>query len=303
MTKLNEKAVLVKISGSTWRGITSDKTATTGAADHFGTTEKWLHVSKRLVEKEVLAAPKKILGAARNYLRGATVGAHDGRRIPGGLPAWDDTGWYILPNALNDQVLRNLGAFESQFDEAVDDLRKTLPGAVDRARQENPQLFNDNDYAGNADDIIEEHYSFSRSLDMIPDGDDIRVSASAEFVAALKDEVEGRAAQRLSDVATHTREALLSTLKHFASSLASYDPDDKRGTAFRDSTVERLREVIPVVRALNVEGDGVIDQAVSDIISVLGTRTAEGLREDHEDRKHVADEANKLANNLSTLFN
>ena len=45
-----------------------------------------------------------------------------------------------------------------------------------------------------------------------------------------------------------------------------------------------------------------IDQAVSDIISVLGTRTAEGLREDHEDRKRVADEANKLANNLSTLF-
>lgn len=302
MTKLSEKAVLIKVYGKTWRGIIKDKEATATAAANFNTTDKWVSLSKRLVDPVILKLPPKILGAARNYLRGNTDGALDGERITGGLPAWDDNGKHILPNSLNEKVLRNLGEFQSKFEKAVDDLAKILPGAIEQARQENPDLFKDADY-DSADAIIENHYEMGRELDMIPDSNDIRVTASAEFVAALKSEVEDRANKRLNEVAEHTRTAIVSTIRHFADSLSTYDPDNKRATAFRDSTVDKVRELVPVARALNIDGDARVDAALTDIVNVLGNRSAASLREDAADRQHVAAEATKLADNLTTIFN
>lgn len=302
MTKLSEKAVLIKVYGKTWRGIIKDKEATATAAANFNTTDKWVSLSKRLVDPVILKLPPKILGAARNYLRGNTDGALDGERITGGLPAWDDNGKHILPNSLNEKVLRNLGEFQSKFEKAVDDLAKILPGAIEQARQENPDLFKDADY-DSADAIIENHYEMGRELDMIPDSNDIRVTASAEFVAALKSEVEDRANKRLNEVAEHTRTAIIDTIRHFADSLSTYDPDNKRATAFRDSTVDKVRELVPVARALNIDGDARVDAALTDIVNVLGNRSAASLREDADDRRHVAAEATKLADNLTSIFN
>ena len=303
MTKLSEKAVLIKVYGKTWRGVVKDKEATATAAANFNTTDKWVTLSKRLVDPVILQQPKKILGAARNYLRGNTSGALDGNRITGGLPAWDDNGKHILPNALNEQVLRNLGESQSQFEKAVDDLSRVLPDAIEQARRENPDLFKDDDYRGDASAIIEEHYEMGRELDVIPDSNDIRVSASAEFVATLKGEVEDRANKRLNEVAEHTRSAIIDTIRHFADSLSDYDPDNKRATAFRDSTVDKVRELVPVARALNIDGDARVDAALTDIVNVLGNRSAKSLREDAADRQHVAAEATKLADNLTTIFN
>ena len=302
MTKLSEKAVLIKVYGKTWRGSVKDKEATATAAANFNTTDKWVTLSKRLVDPAILQQPKKILGAARNYLRGNSAGALDGERIPGGLPAWDDNGKHILPNALNEKVLRNLGEFQSKFENAVDELAKILPGAIEQARQENPDLFKDADY-DSADAIIENHYEMGRELDMIPDSNDIRVTASAEFVAALKSEVEDRANKRLNEVAEHTRTAIIDTIRHFSDSLSDYDPDNKRATAFRDSTVDKVRELVPVARALNIDGDARVDAALTDIVNVLGNRSAASLREDADDRRHVAAEATKLADNLTSIFN
>jgi hypothetical protein len=302
MTKLSEKAVLIKVYGKTWRGVVKDKEATATAAANFNTTDKWVTLSKRLVDPAILQQPKKILGAARNYLRGNTDGALDGERITGGLPAWDNDGRHILPNALNEKVLRNLGEFQSKFEKAVDELAKILPGAIEQARQENPDLFKDADY-DSADAIIENYYEMGRELDMIPDSNDIRVTASAEFVAALKGEVEDRANKRLNEVAEHTRSAIIDTIRHFADSLSDYDPDNKRATAFRDSTVDKVRELVPVARALNIDGDARVDNALTDIVNVLGNRSAASLREDADDRQHVAAEATKLADNLTSIFN
>ena len=302
MTKLSEKAVLIKVYGKTWRGIVKDKEATATAAANFNTTDKWVSLSKRLVDPFILKLPPKILGAARNYLRGNTDGALDGERITGGLPAWDNDGRHILPNALNEKVLRNLGEFQSKFENAVDELAKILPGAIEQARQENPDLFKDADY-DSADAIIENHYEMGRELDMIPDSNDIRVTASAEFVAALKGEVEDRANKRLNEVAEHTRTAIIDTIRHFADSLSDYDPDNKRATAFRDSTVDKVRELVPVARALNIDGDARVDNALTDIVNVLGNRSAKSLREDAAARQHVAAEATKLADNLTSIFN
>lgn len=299
MTILSEKATTVAVEGSTWRGVVKDSTATAGAVNLFNTTPRWLLVSKRLVDPKALKGPKKILDQARNFLRGDSPGP-DGKFIPGGLPPWDRKGRFILPNAMNEEVVRALGEFKSRFEDAVEALRSDLPAAIDQARYENPDLFKDTDYGG-VEGIIE-RYRFDIEFDLIPDAGDIRVDASKQFVAALKSSVETRSAKKLNEVTAHAISTIVEVVGHFADALSAYDPDKKGAAPFRDSTVDKVRDLIGVIPALNVQGDAKIDQIRQDLIAAIGNKSAKELREDADVRKDTVEKARAVANNIDNLF-
>jgi hypothetical protein len=300
MTALHEKSTLVSLEGSTWRGVKSDREATDGTATLFDTTVNWVFTSKRLVDPVVLREPKRVLGQARNYLRGQSVGPVDGKSIPGGLPPWDSKGWYILPNVLNEQVTRNLGQFASDFTDAVDKLRAVLPTAIDAARAENPKLFKDSDY-GSVDEVIEK-YTFALDRTLVPDAGDVRVDASKEFVDHLKGQIEAKSTKKLNDVTSHVVRTVVDVATHLANALEGYDPEKKGASPFRDSTVQKVRDLIGVIPALNVTGDAKVDKARQDLLAAIGNKSAKELREDDDDRKSVAAKARTVAANISNLF-
>jgi len=300
MTALNEKATLIWIEGSVWRAVTQDRTATDGAADLFDTTGKWVMASTRLVDPEVLKRSRRILSQARNYLAGKSPGMNDGKTIPGGLPAWDGKGQYILPNILNEQVTRNLGAFQSAFSDAVEELRAVLPTAIETARSENPKLFDENNY-GSIDELIG-RFTFKIDRSIIPDSGDIRIEASREFVDAMKATIESRSTKKLKEVADHTVKTVIDVATHLAESLENYDPDKKGNSPFRDSTVDKVRDLISVIPALNINNDPHLDKVRTDLVDAVGNKSAKELREDDEDRKEVAAKARAVADNISNLF-
>ena len=300
MTALHEKATLVSLEGSTWRGVKSDREATDGTANLYETTADWVMTSKRLVDPAVLREPKRILAQARNYLRGKSPGAADGKFIPGGLPPWDTKGWYIVPNILNEQVARNLGEFESQFIDAVAKLRTVLPTAIDAARAANSKLFRDEDY-GTLDDIIG-RYGFDTDETKVPDAGDVRTNASKEFVAHLKDKMEAKSTQKLKEVTSHAVRTVIDVATHLASALEEYDPEKKGAAPFRDSTVDKVRDLIGIIPALNVTGDAKLDKARQDLLAAVGNRSAKEFREDDNAREDAAAKARAVADNISNLF-
>jgi hypothetical protein len=300
MSALNEKSTLVSLEGSTWRGVKSDREATDGTANLYETTADWVMTSKRLVDPAVLREPKRILAQARNYVRGQSAGAADGKFIPGGLPPWDSRGWYILPNILNERVARNLGEFGSQFEDAVAKLRAALPTAIDAARTANPKLFRDDDY-GSIEAIID-RYSYTIDRTLVPDAGDVRVDASKEFVDHLKGKIEAKSARKLGEVTSHVIKTVIDVATHLADSLEGYDPEKKGASPFRDSTVDKVRDLIGVIPALNVTGDAKIDKARQDLLAAVGNKSAKQLREDGDDRKDVAAKARAVAANIANLF-
>ena len=312
MTTLNEKAVLVSISTKTWRAIVKDSTATEGTADLFDTTSDWVWSTTRIVDKAVINEPTQIAAAAKNYLYGKTPGPLDGKFLVGGLPLWSK-GWHICPSALQETVLRNIGEFQSRFEAAVETVKQALPDALERARVENPKLHHGvsrtevrlKSFAKvfDVETIIAEKYAFHRHLDLIPSAGDIRVEASKEFVADLKAEVETKASNKLQEVSDHCIATVVDVAKHLASSLSDYDSENKGKSPFRDSTLEKARDLVPVIRSLNVNGDARIDRIVDDLVSIVGNKSADDLRKDSEMRKSTGDAASKLANDIDSLFN
>jgi hypothetical protein len=298
MTALHEKAALVSLKGSTWKATVPSKKATQAAAETHGTTDKWVTASVRLVEKHVLEGPKKVLGQARHYLDGKSAGPADGKTI-GGLPLWEE-GWRILPNALNEQVTRNLGQYESEFFDKVEELRAVLPTAIDTARAENPDLFVEANY-GSIDDIIE-RYTFLVEYNLIPDANDIRSDASKEFVETLKAQVKGRADRKLKEVTDKVTATIIEVAGHLANALENYDPDNKSKSPFRDSAIDKVRDLIGVIPALNISGDAKIDKARQDLLAAVGNRSAKEFREDDNAREDAAAKARAVADNINNLF-
>ena len=303
MTALNEKAMLVSLDIAYWRATTTNRQATDTAANVLNTTERYVSVTGKLIPKETLDEMRRIVGQARNFLEGKSPGAADGKTLPGGLPHWDKT-TRILPSShgFNEQVIRNLGAFKDQFDEEVEKIRRALPDAIATAKRDNPEIAGRH-YFPPVDDIIAEKFSFRWQLDVIPDSGDIRVEASKEFVEELRASVNERAASKLNEVTSHTVRTVIEVARHLADSLDGYDPDDKNKSPFRDSTVNRVRDLIPVIRALNVKSDAQIDKAATDLLAAVGNKSAKQLRIDTGDRKATAAAARKVADNISSIFN
>ena len=303
MTALHEKAMLVSLDISYWRATTTNRQATDTAAASLSTSAPWVGVTGKLIPKPVLDGVRRIAGQARNYLDGKSPGAADGKYLPGGLPHWDPP-YRILPSAhgFNDRVTRNLGAFKDKFDEEVEKIRRVLPDAIEQAKRDNPEIAGQYFFPP-VDDIIAEKFGFDWKLDIISDSDDIRVSTSKETYAALRDSLKERAEKKMNEVTTHSVRTVIEVARHLADSLDQYDPDDKAKSPFRDSTVDRVRDLVPVIRALNVKADAQIDKAATDLLAAVGNKSAKELRTDTDGRKATAAAARKVADNIDSIFN
>jgi hypothetical protein len=307
MTALHEKATKIAIRGTQWRNYKKSHKATKAAAETHKTTEKWVRASITLVDKKFVDAPRKILSAARNYLEGSTAGAADGKFI-GGLLTWED-GYRILPNLLNEQVMRNLGQFKSEFLDAVAELRAVLPTAIDAARSENPDLFSAADYgasyvkSSSVDDIVD-RYSFEIDRGRLPEPGqgDFRIDNSDEAQEAARAADEEKSTGKAREMRDHVVGTVISVAEHFAERCEVFDPDDKGKSPFRDSTVEKVRDLIGVLPALNIDNDARIEKARQGLIDALGNKSAKELRESDNAREDTAAKARAVADNISNLF-
>jgi len=307
MTALHEKATKIAIRGTQWRNYKKSHKATKAAAETHKTTEKWVRASITLVDKKFVDAPRKILSAARNYLEGSTAGAADGKFI-GGLLTWED-GYRILPNLLNEQVMRNLGQFKSEFLDAVAELRAVLPTAIDAARSENPDLFSAADYgasyvkSSSVDDIVD-RYSFEIDRGRLPEPGqgDFRIDNSDEAQEAARAADEEKSIGKAREMRDHVVGTVISVAEHFAERCEVFDPENKGKSPFRDSTVEKVRDLIGVLPALNIDNDARIEKARQGLIDALGDKSAKELRESDNAREDTAAKARAVADNISNLF-
>jgi len=307
MSALHEKATKIAIRGTQWRNYKKSHKATKAAAETHKTTEKWVRASITLVDKKFVDAPRKILSAARNYLEGSTAGAADGKFI-GGLLTWED-GYRILPNLLNEQVMRNLGQFKSEFLDAVAELRAVLPTAIDAARSENPDLFSAADYgasyvkSSSVDDIVD-RYSFEIDRGRLPEPGqgDFRIDNSDEAQEAARAADEEKSTGKAREMRDHVVGTVISVAEHFAERCEVFDPENKGKSPFRDSTVEKVRDLIGVLPALNIDNDARIEKARQGLIDALGNKSAKELRESDNAREDTAAKARAVADNISNLF-
>jgi len=303
MTALNEKCILIKVETKTARFSKVDKVLTSAAADACNTTDTYVTgIRKQIdVKQDVIKAPVKIASATSNYLDGQRPGALDGKYIAP-LAHWDG-GFRVLPLAMERQVVLNLGESESLFNAAVAEVKKALPPLVERAKEENPKLFQDDEF-DDIDGLVEEKYLFNVRKSVITDtATHVLLKASKEYVAEITKEITDHARKREQEIVDNTIGWVIDIVTHLAAKLETYDPEKKGKATFRDSTFTKVLDAVPIIRALNIHNDARIDQIATDLVTLVGNKNVDTVRKDDATRASTAKEARDIANNITAIFN
>jgi len=319
---LQDRALLVRVTSKKINSTRKDKTATDGLAELFDTTDKNVSATKRLLPSDTIAPCRKIVGQAGNYLKGKTEGPSSGKKLVGGLAPWAINGdggatqgtFYICPNGQNEQVTRDLGAFKSLLDEERENLVKAIPNGIERIKQENPKLFDPADYLlptnYTIDDVVQaaqviakEGFSLDVEWSFVPDNaSDVRnyTGLNPDQVKAVKDSQQKQVEDAQQRIKVRIADSIIETARHLVERDKVYDPDNKGAHPFKDSTVDRVRDLVGVIRAVNWDNDQVLADAANDLTAALGNFSAKELREDADQRRQVAEKVGQVAKDVET---
>ena len=316
---LQDRALLVRLTTKKINSTKKDATATEGLADLFETTSKNVSATKRTLPADTIKECRAIVGKAGNYLKGMTEGPSSGKKLVGGLAPWSINGdgtasqgtFYICPNVQNEQVTRDLGAFKSMLDDAKERLVKVIPNGIERIKQENPKLFDPADYGlpnnYDAEDMheaaktIAERYRLDVEWSFVPDNsDDVRshTGLSPEQVKAVQDSQQHQVEEAQQRIKVRIADTIIETAKHLVERDRVYDEDNKGKHPFKDSTIDRVRDLVGVIRAVNWDNDPVLADAANDLTAALGNFSAKELREDTDQRKKVVEKVGKVAKDI-----
>jgi hypothetical protein len=134
---------------------------------------------------------------------------------------------------------------------------------------------------------------------------DFRCQLKADDVEALEDQMRDRMRTALEQTQREAMERAVDVLGKMIERLRAYQPAprDKKGRrkkgergegAFRDSLVENVRDLIPVLRSFNFAEDKQFDQLCDRMLRQLCDHDADELRESEAVRVTVADAAEKI---------
>ena len=98
----------------------------------------------------------------------------------------------------------------------------------------------------------------------------------------------------------NTADAIIETARHLVEKLDEYNPKEKGSKTFRESTVQKVRDLVGVIRVVNWDNDAVLADAANDLTAAIGNYSHDDLRNDDDQRKKVAKKVAKAAKDVET---
>ncbi len=269
---LQEKAMLVNLSISSWTASKKDKAASKAVKAAAGAQDRAGWYNKRLIDPRALESLGKIEGRARDY--------HYKLTLP-----WGDNGDRILPAAAYMQYVDGFRGYRAEYDAAVVSFVAAYPGLVQAARQMLGTMYDPADYP----EVTKIRHRFDIRLVFtpVPDAKDFRVEVGDEAVAEIKKSISESVDNRMRGATKECWLRLDEVVGKMYRTLS--DPD----TVFRDTLVENIRVLVELLPKLNITNDQILDNCIVTTRSWLLV-DIEALRKDKKFRQFIADKAAQI---------
>lgn len=256
---LQEKAVLVRLSISTWTARKYDKRVTEKVDQEFGAHDAGRY-NKILIAQDAIKAYMGIANEAR--------GVHYDLTLP-----WGNNGDRLLPVGLVDQYRARMEGFKDRFQEQVSLFVQGYDSLVGDARERLNGMFNPDDYPSMY--LIAGRFGFDFNFFPVPAAGhfvvDVQESVLNEFKEKLVVELQDLESQAMRDV----WERIYFTLARMVERLS------KAEAVFRDSLIGNVQEILTIAGALNFKRDEkiiTICQRISDMIAGVSPDTLRSSR-------------------------
>lgn len=244
--------MVVNMQISTWSGHKLDKSMSRKVTSDAKADADAARVNKHLVPKESLKEIITAAGSLRTHFYDRT------------LP-WGDNGDRLLPRLSFTDFMTEHGRLTQEFDNAVENfINEKYLAARDQAEFRMGEMFKSDDYP--EPDQLRQRFSVNLDIHGVPTSKDFRVDMDKATVDMVRQQIEKKTQERVTNAIRDVWARLADTLGHFANKMA----DD---SVFRDSTVKNLEDLVDMLPALNVTNDPQLEQVRQDIHnSIIGYR-------------------------------
>lgn len=282
------QALLVTLNIRQFSGRKEDKAVSKKIKQDAGADDDAGGFIKNIIPKEYLEPIQKSVKSLRDF--------HYENTLP-----WLDEGTRILPTQNYQEYNAQFEPLKDAFDSAVKKFTQKWPEIVEAARKSRGTLFKDADYPAD----IAAKFGVKLDYRVLPDTEDIRLHLSDEEKTLLKQRVEASMQEGYDRAMGDLYARLADGVKKLAVGLRKYEKDTATGKVsgvFRDSLVENLRELMPLIPRMNFAGDAELEAIRADVERDLCPSSADVLRKDDARRGQVAERAEEIAGRLGEFM-
>ena len=247
--QIQSEAMLVDLNIGSWTATTIDPEATSELLEQKHAASKSARVRKTLVSPKRISAIRSITHKTRNL--------HDLLTIP-----WNDKGERLLPvrnfdnyrRLMDDLIEQRYAAvlqFCNHYDDAIQEARDTLGDLFDSDNYEPVEEIRGRYYA---------NYGFSP----VPDGKHFIADIGEEAADRIRKQVQQQVEQRLMAGVTSLYGRLAKAVTELVDHIRPERDTDKT-PKMHDSMLQKLRDVVDAVPALNLTSDPELTALCQDI--------------------------------------
>ena len=273
------EAALIQLTATCWQ---VDKQLPPALLAEVGNTD-YLRGRKLLLSPDCTLPVKQVVGKARHYLR----------KIALPFPI---TGCQLVPKKLIPEIQEELQYLELEYNEAVNQFLYWYPEAIEAARENLADLFNDCDYP-DADQLKNRFRFHWRYITIGPTGSHILPpSIYREEVSKFRNLLE----QARQEAINSLREEFVNLISNLNDKLSgSADGKPKR---LRDAAIENLRDFLDSFASRNLFQDDELSALVEQCKSVISGTSAREIRASSQIRDDLRNGMNNIWQAIDGAF-
>ena len=282
---ISSSAMMVELSVSQWLGKKKDRKASKQVTDDNNAETGVANVHKKLLGGCVeLEAVHDLTGNIRNE--------HYRLTMP-----WLDTGVRLLPTKAYFDYHKMMTAAQTEWLKTVDAFLAAYDWEISQAEARLGDLFNRAEYP--TADQLSGKFSFSINYIPMPEGGDFRLDIGNEGNTQLADHYQTFYADRIENSYKEVWTRVYTALSKMSERLDYTGKEDKK--TFRDSLVENVLEITPLLDTFNVTGSSQMSEMKRKLEETMHGITPEALRDDDHLRRETKRNVDDIIKSLPSL--
>jgi hypothetical protein len=290
--RLEERALLVKLTISNWTANKTDKEVTDTAIEDANAQQGAGRFTKRLFGKNALRNISQVVGAARVAHRTLT------------LP-WEDGGNRILTTDGYPHYSKTMRNYRGMMEDNVRAFIENYDEYVNQSREELGKMFKRDDYPPANE--VKAKFNFDVEPTPIPMVKDFRAKVSNEEAEAIAKDIERRQKDRLDAAMKDVWKRIADVTEKMAAKLSDYQGPSKGfknmgGGTFQESLITNITELADILPSLNINNDLELNRLHKRMIEELTQYGADELKGDVKKRQATAKAAKQIYNKVSKFL-
>lgn len=281
--KLSERAMLARLSVSSYSGMHLDKIVTEEVNESYKANKKSAgRYNKRLIDSQFLKGVNSAHSNARAVHKTLT------------LP-WEDDGTRILTTAGYMNYTAKMRECRLNVEDEVKQFIVQLPDAIKEAQQRLGTMFSVEDYPDAAE--LKTKFDFDVEITNLPEAADFRAKLGDDTTKGIIKDIERRVNKRLENAMDDVFNRVKDMVGKMTERLRDYTPakgDAKAKGVIRDSLVYNINELAQLLPTLNVTNDPRITALQKELVTDLVEHSPEILRADSKVRQTTISKAEKI---------